>query len=201
MAGLGAALLMTAAASYALANGFIGHIAKMIDAPMTFTPIVEDPAPVEEKKQVFETDTATLALPIPAPPIPRDKFEIGDERIIVPPRKTGERVEVGTVGGGTGSRIAPVRTRPALLTRDLPPYPPSEIRGNREGVTGLKVCVDASGRVTSAAIASPSGREALDKAALKWVRKARFTPAKSDGVAEAVCGHDVIYEWKIENAR
>src|SRR5262249_33106472 len=46
MAGLSAALLMTAAVGYALANGFIGNVARMIDTSLTFTPIAEEYTPV-----------------------------------------------------------------------------------------------------------------------------------------------------------
>lgn len=200
MAGLGAALLMTAAVGYALANGFIGNVAKMIDTSLTFTPIVEEKTVVVEKKQEFDVDVEAPVTRIPIS-VPRDTFDTDDEGIIVPPAETRGRVEAGPVGGGTERLASPVRTRPALLTRNPPPYPASDVRRQNTGTTGLKVCLDASGRVTSANIASTSGHETLDSAALKWVRNARFTPAKSNGVAEAVCGHDVIYEWKLEGAR
>ena len=55
--------------------------------------------------------------------------------------------------------------------------------------------------VTSATIISGSGHAVLDNAALKWVRSARFTPGKLDGVPQLVCGHNVIYEWNLEDAR
>ena len=95
----------------------------------------------------------------------------------------------------------PVRSRPSLLSRETPSYPPSAIRTNSEGISTLDVCVDAKGRVTSATIISGSGHAVLDNAALKWVRSARFTPGKLDGVPQLVCGHNVIYEWNLEDAR
>ena len=39
--------------------------------------------------------------------------------------------------------------------------------------------------------------KSLDQAALKWVRDAKFTPAKVDGAPQAVCGHTVDYEWTL----
>ncbi len=202
MAGLGAALLMTAAVGYALANGFIGHVAKFIETPLTFTPLAEEKTVVEERKPDFATDGAAPDKPIELA-IPKDIFiaEEGEEAIRTAPGDERGLIDVGPVSGGTDRMASPVRTRPALITRTPPPYPAADIRKQNEGVTGLKVCVDASGRVTAANIASTSGHETLDNAALKWVRATRFTPAKSDGVAQSVCGHDVIYEWKLENAR
>ena len=77
----------------------------------------------------------------------------------------------------------------------------SSIRANEQGVSTLDVCVDARGRVSSATLAASSGHTTLDSAALKWVRSARFTPGKLDGVAQSVCGHTVVYEWNLEDAR
>ncbi|MFT3723492.1 MAG: energy transducer TonB [Hyphomonadaceae bacterium] len=201
MAGLGAALLMTAAVGYALANGFIGHIAKLIEPPMIFTPIAEDLAPVDQPKRDLPIDVDGPT--IPSLDIPKDIFvpDDGDDRIKTLPGDKRGLVEVGTVGGGMDRTASPVRTRPALITRTPPPYPAADIRRQNEGVTGIKVCLDASGRVTSANLGSSSGHTTLDNAALKWVRNARFSPAKSDGVAQAICDHDVFYEWKLENAR
>lgn len=202
MAGLGAALLMTAAVGYVLANGFIGQVAKFIETPLTFTPLAEEKPLMEERKATFATDSAAPDKPIELT-IPKDIFiaDDGDEAIRTAPGDKRGLADVGPVSGGTDRTASPVRTRPALITRTPPPYPAVDIRKQNEGVTGLKVCVDASGHVTSANIASTSGHETLDNAALNWVRATRFTPAKSDGVAQAVCGHDVIYEWKLENAR
>jgi len=48
LAGLPSAALATVAVGYALANGFIGQVAKLIEAPMTFTPIPEERTAVED---------------------------------------------------------------------------------------------------------------------------------------------------------
>lgn len=199
MAGLGAALLMTAAVGYALANGFIGQVAKFIESPLTFTPLAEDTLPVDQPKS--DLPMSNDPLPIPPTKIPDDIFVPDDTTgIKTPPVDKRGLVDAEPVGGGTGSTASPVRTRPALITRTPPPYPAADVRKQNEGATGLKVCIDASGRVTSAKVGSSSGHTTLDNAALKWVRDARFMPAKSDGVAQSVCGHDVSYEWKLENA-
>jgi protein TonB len=202
IAGLSAALLVTAAVGYALANGFLGQVAKFIEPTLTFTPIEEETPVVVEKQKVFNVDVDASSTPVDIP-IPDNKFTVDDDRetITIPPGGPEPRLGGGEAVGGTGAKASPIRTRPALITRTPPPYPAADVRKQNEGVTGLKVCVDAAGRVTSAKVASSSGHVSLDSAALKWVRTTRFTPAKADGAAEAVCGHDVLYEWKIENAR
>lgn len=196
MAGVTAALLMTAAAGYALANGFIGHVARLIETPLTFIPLANDPVPVDDRKP-FDLPVSADAPPVPVPPIPDDVFTPNDDGgLVAPPGDVKVRTGAGT-GGGTGRIAAPIQTRPVLLTRTPPPYPAADVRKQNTGTTGLNVCVNAGGRVTSANIASSSGHDSLDKAALKWIRDARFTPAKTDGVPQAVCGHEVIYDWVI----
>jgi periplasmic protein TonB len=90
-----------------------------------------------------------------------------------------------------------VRGLPRMLVKDKPEYPPIAIRKHLEGVTGLDVCVDRQGRVTSVRLASSSGHDVLDNAALKWVHGMRFAPGTIDGQPAALCGARVLYEWKI----
>jgi protein TonB len=96
---------------------------------------------------------------------------------------------------------APVRIAPKLKPSDPPPYPMSAVRAGEQGLSALEVCVDARGSVTSATLAASSGSARLDEAALKWIRNARFTPGTLDGAAQSVCGHDVVYEWNLKDAR
>ncbi len=84
---------------------------------------------------------------------------------------------------------------------DKPPYPAAAIRAREEGTTGLSLCIDASGHVSSASVAKSSGHSRLDDAALAWVRGARFAPATLDGAAQAVCGHTVQYVWNLKTVR
>jgi protein TonB len=201
LAGLSTAVLMTTLVGYALANGIGGNIARMIEQPMTFTPIAEDDPPVDQDPFEVLLPNDTTRLPVPTPLGPDEVFNTEDGGIFGT-TETGGRVGTETAGGGgIGVASTPVRTRPVLFTRNPPPYPAADVRKQNAGITGLDVCVDAGGRVTSAVVSSSSGHASLDNAALKWVRSARFTPGKIDGVAQPVCGHNVVYEWKLENAR
>jgi len=194
-AGVATTALVLALAGYALANGIGGEIMKAIE-PRTVVAIVPPPVEKVEPPEKYELDT-TVDLGIPAPPVPDDVFEATD-------RSSPIAIEPGPTEGGSAAvspAPSPLRAPPKLLKAPPPPYPPISERAREQGTTRLEVCVDARGRVTSANLAQTSGHPRLDEAALKWVRSARFTPGSAGGAPQSVCGHDVFYEWKIENAR
>lgn len=198
--GLSVSVLATVLVGYALANGFGASIVRMIETPITFTPLIEEVVPADKPTETTSLDDTRVSLEIPAPIPPDIPFEVRKDVITGP---TTEILPPRDPVAPTGNTVTPkpVRTWPALLTRDPPPYPAAELRKQNEGDTALEVCVAASGRVTSASIAASSGHPVLDNAALKWVRNARFTPGKMDGVAQAMCGHSVTYEWNLADAR
>lgn len=201
LAGLSIAALITALAGYALAQGFGQTIIRMIETPITFTPLPETKTPDATPQTKLDLGATNLDAPLPPlPPIP--DFIAADE----PAGKT-ITIDVGATGTGSGAGAsvapppAPVRSRPVLLQQTPPEYPMPAIRAKQQGTSTLDVCVDARGRVSSASLANSSGHSTLDNAALKWVRNARFTPGKLDGVAQSVCGHTVVYEWNLADAR
>ncbi|HPN05611.1 MAG TPA: energy transducer TonB [Hyphomonadaceae bacterium] len=200
LAGLSIAALITALAGVALANGFGQTIIRMIEIPITFTPLPDEVLPDNPVERTLDMDVVSLDMPLPPlPPIPNWVPED------VPPVVTLPPVERTGPATGTGASVvpslAPVRSRPVLLKQSPPDYPASAIRANEQGNSAISVCVDARGRVSSASLANSSGSTTLDNAALKWVRNARFTPGKLDGVAQSVCGHTVVYEWNLADAR
>ncbi|MCB2051654.1 MAG: TonB family protein [Novosphingobium sp.] len=67
-------------------------------------------------------------------------------------------------------------------------YPTRAVREGTEGTVGVRVSVDAGGRVQSCSVTSSSGSSDLDDAACKGMeRYARFDPA-TDGNGEATSG-------------
>jgi protein TonB len=60
-------------------------------------------------------------------------------------------------------------------------YPEQARRDGQEGRAQVKVCVGANGKIESAETASTSGFPALDEAAVKVAKAARFKPATSEG--------------------
>lgn len=200
IAGISAAIVMTAAVGAALANGFAIGVVKMIEPTITFTPMPEEERQPEKppEQNLFTDDQITLDMPAPLPPdIP---FEARKDVIIGEPGEV-KRDDPRIVKTGAAVVPAPLRISPKIFPGESPIYPAAELRKGNQGVSTLEVCVSANGRVTSATLANSSGHPGLDNAALKWVRTARFTPGKLDGVPQATCGHDVVYEWNLKSAR
>ncbi len=198
LAGLSIAVLITALAGYGLANGFGQTIIRMIETPITFTPLLDPVAPdepIERTPLDLGGETLTAAPTLEGPTI---TFTV-DEPVIT--GTTEPRVVEPIIPKGTVTPPKPVRLAPSLLPQTPPEYPMSARRAQQQGVSTLDVCVDARGRVSSATLASSSGHATLDNAALKWVRNARFTPGKLDGVAQSICGHTVVYEWNLADAK
>lgn len=196
IAGAATTVLVTMLAGYALSNGLGARLVEVFDPPMvvaSLPPVVEEQDPVERTP----LDTTTV-LSVPEPDWRPDVFETDDPVLIV---KKGPDTIIDPRPPVIEPTAKAARLSPKLRPGDKPPYPAPSVRAQEQGVTGLQVCVDARGRVTSASLASTSGHARLDEAALKWVRDARFTPGSVDGVAQAMCGHSVFYEWKLEDAR
>jgi TonB family protein len=189
---------ITLALGLALANGLGVYIVKNLPDPLIYVSLPEekpaDPPPVTNTPLETSTDMTSKTLdPLTdiATFIPEDI--VVTNRTDVPPRDPPL-----PPGAGVTPPKAPVLTRARLLPHKQPTYPASDVRKNNQGTSSLEVCLDPTGRVTAASLASSSGHPTLDAAALKWVRDLKFTPAKTNGTPTAVCGHSVVYEWKLD---
>ena len=157
------------------------------------------PPPIEEPKPKVEVVKDTPAPPEP-PPLVAPEIDFVPEELpvitapVADPIPAPEPIQVAP-------SPAPVsQTRPRLIAGDKPEYPSAARRAGEQGTTHLKVCVNAGGRVTSVSVAGSSGSSRLDDAAAKWLRGERFTPAKTNGQAQDVCGYDVFYQWTLRDA-
>jgi protein TonB len=196
------AAALTLATGYALATMGL-NVSHVLPDPITYVALADEPK-TEPPPTTAETLEMSSDIKLFAPPIPLDIADYEAERVIIgdtnppplPPRRGPTE---------TGANIPPpkaaVRVAAKMLPAASPPYPPSEIRGKKQGNSGLTICVDPNGRVSSATLASSSGSDKLDEAALKWVRNSRFKPATVDGAPQPVCGHSVVYEWRLKDAR
>jgi TonB family protein len=63
--------------------------------------------------------------------------------------------------------------------------------------TMVEMCVDETGTPNRVSVIVPSGREALDKAAIKIATNARFRPARKGGEAVAYCGFVLPIPWTL----
>jgi len=147
------------------------------------------PLPVETPKVVVEKPRELVAPPIVPPP--------QVEPVIVAPPAPVEPAPapvVAPVASGNN------RVAPKLITSTKPDYPLQSVRAEEQGTTHLEVCVTEAGRVQSVTVAQSSGHPRLDAAAASWMRNARFRPGSIGGVPQAMCGHDVYYDWNLKDA-
>lgn len=200
LAGGVTALTATAVLAFAVVVGMGGQIANVLEEKLIFNVIPDTPAPppLEINRTFDVTSPSDFEHERPVVDVPVFTSDDPPITIVVDP---GPRTRTDTGPGVPEAKVAPpkapVRTLAKLLPAAPPPYPAADVRKGNEGTTRLNVCLDARGRVTSASVAGSSEHASLDQAALKWVRDAKFTPAKVDGAPEAVCGHSVDYEWKL----
>jgi periplasmic protein TonB len=186
----------TLAFGYAMANGMGAYIVSALPDPITYVVLPEEPVVDMPLPTTPTLDTTSDIFPIPDPMSDPIDFTIEPTTIIGEIKDT-PRGDIGPVTPLPPRPPAMIRTAPKLIPASSPIYPPADVRMNHQGTTSLEVCVSARGSVTSASLASSSGYASLDQAALKWVRDRKFTPAKLDNQPQAICGHPVIYEWKL----
>lgn len=114
----------------------------------------------------------------------------GNNQTSGPSNATGQGSGTGSgTGDGAGAgegRGVPV-TPPRVVSAMQPKYPSSARSAGIEGVVGVKMLVNASGKVTEAIVVRSSGNAALDEAAVAAVYKWRFTPAKDKFGQKAPC--------------
>ena len=96
-------------------------------------------------------------------------------------------------GGGAGGR-EPVTSWPEPLNDKAlrPEYPPAARAARRHGVVVILLDIDDQGRVTRAAVRRRAGH-GFDEAALAYVRRLRFRPARTNGRAVAS-----TIEWTVQ---
>ena len=87
---------------------------------------------------------------------------------------------------------ATVRVAPKLDVRRSPPtddfYPPSARRAEVEGVSTVRACVSPDGRTAGEpTVTKSSGNDSLDEAAMRWAKRARWTPGTEDGKPTEMC--------------
>ena len=90
-------------------------------------------------------------------------------------------------GAGVGQGVsAEVLARPLYESNPPPLYPQLARRMGKQGVVLLEVFVSASGTVEGVTVATGSGYEILDEAALAAVRGWRFAPGQRNGQPAAM---------------
>ena len=130
------------------------------DQPMQPPPVVSPPAIVQTVAPAMTMTTVNtpppvyVPAPIAAPPV-------------APPAPPPPVI----------NKTAGAKGDPAQwITND--DYPPSSIRAEEQGTTGIKWTINTQGRVENCAVTSSSGSSALDRAACAALtRRGRYSPA------------------------
>lgn len=107
---------------------------------------------------------------------------------VLPPRFDIDRTPTGggtNVGPGNGVQSDLLVAASGLMaTHTIPGYPTLDRRLNHEGTVVLALSIGADGSVNDAKIATSSGYDGLDQAAIAWVKAHwRYKPATKGGVA------------------
>lgn len=141
---------------------------------MEFTPALngDDPVPV------------WVAFPI--------TFQTASSQASVPVRPSLNGGETGRLETPEGVAYTPFTERPGLVDVEAlqatlqAEYPPLLREAGITGTTLVWFHIDETGTVTDARVGRSSEHEALDEAALRVARAARFTPARNRGETVAV---------------
>ncbi|HEV7692959.1 MAG TPA: TonB family protein [Hyphomonadaceae bacterium] len=200
MTGIITAAALTVGAGYVfttgLANDFIPELQKKMEV------FIMQPEKPKEVEKLPDPPKVEKVKPIDVPP---PELVAPDIPIVSPepPVITAPPAPPEPVLATPPAPPAPAApdTRPKLQTSSKPEYPAASIRASEQGTTKLEVCVSAQGRVTSVNVTGSSGSSRLDQAAASWLQRAKFSPAVSGGQPTALCGHPVIYQWNLEDAR
>jgi TonB family protein len=153
---------------------------RVIDRPL---PPVKSP-PVETRRSFFDKFTVIPKLPpVELPPQPTVPKIVSDPPVPPqPPGTTGTSPlrDIVRVQGGAG----PTFPHPGDY------YPDASRRLEEQGAAGLRVCVDAAGRLTAdPVITENSGSGRLDAAAIKLAKvgSGHYRPTTEDGRPVAAC--------------
>ena len=171
---------------YGLALG-LGHdpmnlVKQQIDAK-----IIEEETPPEE-----EAPPPPPPDFVPPPPdfVPPPDIEFAAD----PPPVSANAITVSK------KPVEIVTTTPKTPKKGLsrPPYPSASLRLSEEGVVGLALYLDESGKVRDGKIAATSGFERLDSSALKHaIRSWKFEPCTKASQPVA-CWHRINFRFKID---
>jgi periplasmic protein TonB len=110
------------------------------------------------------------------------------------------RIHPSGAGGRGGKGEGGAYTGAGYRSGPLPDYPSSERSSGREGIVTVRVLVGTDGVPDSVAVRSTSGSAAFDSAAVKAVKRWRFSPATKGGTPVASF-FDVRVRFRLEDAR
>jgi protein TonB len=135
------------------------------------------PLPQKPPDQPQPVDITNVVVPTPVPAF------VAPE----PPRAVAP-VPVAVAAPPAPAPILPPDVDAATAARSPPVYPVESRRRREQGTVRLRVIITPEGRVKEVAVASSSGFDRLDQAALDAVRHWRFRPGTQAGLAVEAVG-------------
>jgi protein TonB len=174
---------------YGLVSGLARKVVEVVAAPLQ-TDIIEEIKP-EDKPP-----------PPPPPQMERPPVQVPPPDVVIDIPMETNTTAISNVTDKPVPVAAPViaqtvERKPVVVRMKVDPrrspdpnefYPASARRAEIEGLVTVQVCAGPDGRVTGdPTVVKSSGNAALDEAAVKWARRARFTPGTEDGNAVAMC--------------
>jgi protein TonB len=153
---------------------------KSLDKPVQQPPRAFIPKPMI---QLPSPGPVQVALDLPPPP----SAPVPTTRAVAPAIATAAAAPVASSdpveGGDLSSQV---------LSAKPPAYPVDARRRREQGTVKLMVLVGPDGKVSDIQLASSSGSQALDRAALGAVKRWRWAPQKKAGSPVAVRGYVTI---------
>lgn len=143
-------------------------------------PVVEPPPPVVDELAVKPPPKKVPPKPKPVPPPPKPV----PKPVETPPAPPAPTPTPPAPPAPPAPAPLTPPTNAGYLRNPAPEYPSLALRRGWEGTVLLRVHVLANGRPSEIQIQTSSGREVLDKAAVKAVQGWSFVPAKRGDVAQ-----------------
>ncbi len=196
---IGVVALLHAALGYAFVTGLAYNVIKKMPTVLeTFDvqeakPPEEEPPPPPPEPEVSPPPIAPPPVVVVTPMAPPPPVMVS---IPTPPVITAPPPPAVVQQRSQASGASPKGRRQSWFSTD--DYPGSAQRAGEEGITGVRVEVDAEGRVASCTVTSSSGSAALDEATCKlYQRRGRFTPAKDAAGNPMASSYNDKVRWQL----
>lgn len=173
---------------YGLVSGLARKVIEVVAAPLV-TDMIEEvkpedkpppPPPPQMERPPVQVPPPDIAIDIPMETNTTAISNVTD-RPVPPPAPVAAPVERKTVRVG-----AKLDLRRSPSTDEF--YPASARRAEIQGVTTVRMCVGPDGKMSQEpTVTNSSGNTSLDEAALKWSRRARWSPGTEDGTPIESC--------------
>lgn len=110
----------------------------------------------------------------------------------------GTTVQAQASPSATGTEL-PAPTSARIISGALPAYPVAARKSRWEGAVIVRVLVDTDGSAADVQVRDSSGMDIFDEAAVRAVRRWRFSPATQGGKA-VVSYHDVLVRFHLNES-